>query len=681
MTVHLYGPDGYFKFKDSYKKEGKLEVEKIRGGVLWAKDVNADNLVFSKQFYEKGYVLDEQRRWVLTSGANAAEIGARSAETIELPQEPEIRHKKALFLGGGLNLWGHILIEWLARVWALPDNEEYQNCDLCYIVRGQEQSYIFQIFDYLGIDKKRLVRVDAPVKYDEVAVPQVSSRLDRFWTDEYKQTIERIKQRIKPVNGGKYYLSRMRFADAVLGESCLENIFRNNGYQVVYPEQLSVEEQLAIYSGADELACVCGTTAHNMMFAKDGAKCTILERMPYPNRTQPVINDMVGADYSVVMANKDFLPTHTYSGPFLMAVTPWVERYFQENGVKYTQEDAKAWQKYLYAYVKIWHALHRKEKNIRIALRTNSGFTYEQITALWQKVDRALKKAPNKWCCDKNALRCARELFSDDFCRIDLHMRSGVDSFSARVSGEDELLAPVGWMMKYGLFGYSVERQEKSFELEIDVQRDGKLEIGLKGLWKLKDENNREAGLVEYWVDYTKLAINGKDVLAEKTPAWHNQPFNYAVEVKRGEKLKIAVVWEKHLTTEEKLAETTKALDTAEMRLSEKAKVLAMVEKSQNVLEQRVAEEQKANQVLADKVRFLTEQLNGLAYRQGYHKPVRVSKGNFWYRRVETEAYVKTYICGIRTRKRPANPCKFIDARLAEMEQRLKAYIAKCGGE
>lgn len=32
MTVHLYGPDGYFKFKDSYKKEGKLEVEKIRGG-------------------------------------------------------------------------------------------------------------------------------------------------------------------------------------------------------------------------------------------------------------------------------------------------------------------------------------------------------------------------------------------------------------------------------------------------------------------------------------------------------------------------------------------------------------------------------------------------------------------------------------------------------------------------
>ena len=53
----------------------------------------------------------------------------------------------------------------------------------------------------------------------------------------------------------------------------------------------------------------------------------------------------------------------------------------------------------------------------------------------------------------------------------------------------------------------------------------------------------------------------------------------------------------------------------------------------------------------------------------------RRSKGNFFYHRVETEAYVKTYICGIRTRKRPVNPCKFIGIKMNEQENNLKTWI------
>ena len=58
-------------------------------------------------------------------------------------------------------------------------------------------------------------------------------------------------------------------------------------------------------------------------------------------------------------------------------------------------------------------------------------------------------------------------------------------------------------------------------------------------------------------------------------------------------------------------------------------------------------------------------------------KSRRISKGNFFYRREETEAYIKTYICGIRTRKRPVNPCKFIDIRMVGQEYRLKAWLEK----
>ena len=57
------------------------------------------------------------------------------------------------------------------------------------------------------------------------------------------------------------------------------------------------------------------------------------------------------------------------------------------------------------------------------------------------------------------------------------------------------------------------------------------------------------------------------------------------------------------------------------------------------------------------------------------NKSPRKIKGNFFYRRVETDSYVKTYICGIRTRKRSVNPCKFIDIKMTEQENHLKTWL------
>lgn len=58
-------------------------------------------------------------------------------------------------------------------------------------------------------------------------------------------------------------------------------------------------------------------------------------------------------------------------------------------------------------------------------------------------------------------------------------------------------------------------------------------------------------------------------------------------------------------------------------------------------------------------------------------KPFKKVSGNWLYKRVETERYIKTYICGICTRKRPANLCKYIDSGLQELEKRLKEFIIK----
>ena len=56
-------------------------------------------------------------------------------------------------------------------------------------------------------------------------------------------------------------------------------------------------------------------------------------------------------------------------------------------------------------------------------------------------------------------------------------------------------------------------------------------------------------------------------------------------------------------------------------------------------------------------------------------KPFKKVSGNWFYKRVETERYIKTYICGICTRKRSANLCQYIDSGLQELEKRLKKHM------
>ena len=57
-------------------------------------------------------------------------------------------------------------------------------------------------------------------------------------------------------------------------------------------------------------------------------------------------------------------------------------------------------------------------------------------------------------------------------------------------------------------------------------------------------------------------------------------------------------------------------------------------------------------------------------------KPFKKVSGNWLHKKVETERYVKTYICGVCIRKRPVNLCKYIDDGLRELEKRLKLFIS-----
>ena len=73
---------------------------------------------------------------------------------------------------------------------------------------------------------------------------------------------------------------------------------------------------------------------------------------------------------------------------------------------------------------------------------------------------------------------------------------------------------------------------------------DGQIKLKLMGIDVRTPEDNSKR--IPYWIDYTKLTVNGKVVFDKLTPAWHDKAFSHNIDVKAGEEIKIQVEWLPH---------------------------------------------------------------------------------------------------------------------------------------
>ncbi|MCQ2741610.1 MAG: glycosyltransferase 61 family protein, partial [Alphaproteobacteria bacterium] len=63
-----------------------------------------------------------------------------------------------------------------------------------------------------------------------------------------------------------------------MGEKEIEKVFKQNGYKIVYPEKLTLKNQIKCMGNAKEIVGVSGTGMHMALFAEKGTKITVLER-------------------------------------------------------------------------------------------------------------------------------------------------------------------------------------------------------------------------------------------------------------------------------------------------------------------------------------------------------------------------------------------------------------------
>ena len=99
------------------------------------------------------------------------------------------------------------------------------------------------------------------------------------------------------------------------------------------------------------------------------------------------------------------------------------------------------------------------------------------------------------------------------------------------------------WLQKDGI-GYQIQSYAGKLEFVVKSTIDGQIRLLLRGKHVRNPEDNSKN--VPYWIDYTKLMINGQDIFDTLTPAWHDKPYICAIDTKADCEIKIQVEWLPH---------------------------------------------------------------------------------------------------------------------------------------
>lgn len=222
---------------------------------------------------------------------------------------------KSAYLGNLYSHYGHFITEGLSRFHAFRDLNKYDHILFSPYVfdypKTQLRPYHKFFFDELGIEQSKMRVLYDTVRLEEITVFKqlwtLNDSVDPMISSLYEYL--RWKESNTEISGKRFFCSRKK-PDRISNQSQVEEIFKANGFNIVFPEDISVEEQMAIYKGDNLVVSSSGSTVHNILFGRPTSR--FVEIGDQRSSESPhIMQEMVN---SLAVANYQFVPFSTQDG-------------------------------------------------------------------------------------------------------------------------------------------------------------------------------------------------------------------------------------------------------------------------------------------------------------------------------------------------------------------------------
>lgn len=217
----------------------------------------------------------------------------------------ERRGGRTLYLGNFMNHYGHFITEFLSRLW-LPELSEDFDHVVAYASIANRGRYVPRrahrhLARLLGLPLRRLEILRAPLRFEEIVVPQQLWEINRVVNTRVRPLYARIHARhARERRTGRLFLSRGQYPGNRLSNcTAVEDVFAAFGFSIIYPQELPIENQLDLYANCEILAGFSGSGMHNCLFCRPGTLAIDVgdTRSPdHPMRMQTMANQVAEID-------------------------------------------------------------------------------------------------------------------------------------------------------------------------------------------------------------------------------------------------------------------------------------------------------------------------------------------------------------------------------------------------
>lgn len=284
--------------------------------------------------FGRGGVVDSNGEYVPLSGIRDRVQFSYSYENAEY------RDAKVVYCGYLVNHWGHFLIEAVTRLWYFMERDASVDKYVFFINEKEEREIkgnYRKFFELLKIWDKLEV-INTPTTYREVIVPELGIFCREAYTPKLLAVFDEVADNVvvDPVwdTPKKIYYSRSQLQKGIpfeFGFDALDNFFEKNGYKVLFPEKVPLDQMIHYIRNSEVVATLSGSLPHNMLFANNGQKVEIVERLVISDDNQTDVNRMRELDVTYIDAN---IPIYTidFVGPFIMGYTEQLQRFAEDRG-------------------------------------------------------------------------------------------------------------------------------------------------------------------------------------------------------------------------------------------------------------------------------------------------------------------------------------------------------------
>lgn len=308
----------------------------------------------------------------------------------QLQNEDKLEHKDldVAFLGKMQENWGFFFVESLSCLWYWI-GKDIKNITFAFPTEREGNNYwgghtarMLELLGLFGIKKEQLLPVRKATRFRSVMVAEPSFKHEEvpthgkktpyaytelvgdndnfYYTAQYRTIYDQIVENchLDSPTYDKIYLSRTKLKqNKEVGEWYFEEYYRKAGYTIIYPETLSITEQVWLMKNCKELVSIEGTLAHNSLFTEHCEKQIILRKQSEIIPRQCMINQAKGIATEYLNTYYEpyaGIPISHSKGPFWVRVPEGQEGRTLVDWIRYTVKAVRA---------KVEYVIKRLRKN------------------------------------------------------------------------------------------------------------------------------------------------------------------------------------------------------------------------------------------------------------------------------------------------------------------------------